>query len=193
MSEPTARMKRLYRQLLRLWGEPDEIIVFDRAAAPSAPIDVHVALWHPDDDCDITSFNTLGMSECRMAGADYLAEVNLGIRGPRLPDSTWRALAAFVANVACYPFEHDLKLDWWESLKHPGAIPGFPGFTQLLVAASLDGEGLEWFDVPDDDVKLLRLVPITPRENHLFTAHGRQSLLDYAHGEAVDLYSPLRK
>jgi hypothetical protein len=61
-----------------------------------------------------------------------------------------------------------------------------------MIAASLDGKGLERFAPPDDDVKLLRLIPITPRENHILTTHGRDSFMEYAEREAVDLFSPSR-
>jgi len=188
-------MKRLYHQLLHHWGEPADFITFDKGVARTrGPQDlVHVAVWHPDPECDITSFNTLGMSERLMPGARYRAELNLGLRGGVVPSSDdIRAMARFLANLAAYPFLNALALDWRERLADPGSIPCFPGFTQLLLAPSLDGKGLEWFDPPDDNVKLLRAIPIGPYENHLLKAHGWQAFLAYADERHLDLFSPSR-
>jgi hypothetical protein len=189
-------MKRLYHQLLHRWGEPDDIMQFDgtRTARPGTLAIVHVAVWRPTAECDVATFFSLGMSEALMRDADYRAELHLGRRGP-LSESDQIELARFVANITEYPFMHDLKLDWWERLANPGAIPGFADCTQVLFGPDLgaaDSHRFEQFPPPDEDVRVLKVVPITPHENHLLKDHGRDAFLDYWETSGVDIWSPRR-
>ena len=182
-------MKRLYHQLMHCWGEAADILVFDaRDRDPSLAV-VHVAVWDATEDGDVTIFNTMGMSERRMPGADYFTEVNLGIRGA-IEEHDRRRLAAFLANVAEYPFCHARKLDWWERLSNPGNIPCFPGCTQLLLTPCLTDGGFSRFNPPDEEVKLLYATPTTSKENHILTVHGRQAFLDYLIEHELDLFAP---
>jgi hypothetical protein len=73
MSKPTERMKRLYHQLVDRWGEPADLTVFDGAqAAQRGVLDgVHVAIWWPDEECDVATFFSIGMSEVPMPNPDY--------------------------------------------------------------------------------------------------------------------------
>ncbi len=43
---------------------------------------------------------------------------------------------------------------------------------------------------PDDDVKLLSLVPITPHENHILAEHGGKAFLDYWERSGIDVFAP---
>jgi len=188
---PSARMKRLYHSLIHRWGEPNDLIVFERekAAVPGALEEIHISIWDPDADCDVTSFFSLGMSEKSMNGADYLAEVTLGCRGILEPD-TRSMITALLANIVEYPFTYDLKLDWWERIRNPGPIPGFPSCTQLLVAPDLTDGTFDFFPSPDEDVKVLRIIPITPREGHVLKDHGCDAFLDYWAENEIDIFAP---
>jgi Suppressor of fused protein (SUFU) len=191
-AEPTDRMKRLHHYLAEhRWGEPSDIVVYDgsRLQPPRTLDRVHVAIWDAGGDCDVTTYATLGMSENCLPGAEYRAELTLGCRG-QLGPSDRRGLATFVANVTEYPFMYGLKLDWWERLKDPGSIPAFPGCTQLLLAPMFGDDEFLYFPEPDNDVKMLSLVPITPQENHLLAEHGRQAFLDYWEQSGVDIFAP---
>jgi hypothetical protein len=191
-TEPTSRMKRLYHYLVEhRWGEPADLIVFDGTGAqtPGALDVVHVAIWDAGGDCDVTTFASLGMSEQAQPGADYRVELTLGYRGP-LPPEVRRQLVTFVANVTEYPFMHRRKLDWWERLANPGAIPGFPDCTQVLLAPMFGADEFRTFPEPDSDVKLLAMVPITPHENHILADHGSTAFLDYCEREGVDIFAP---
>jgi hypothetical protein len=78
--------------------------VFDPAELPQ-PNDctlVHVGTWPADERCDVTGFNTLGMSERSMPGADYYTELHMAVRG-RLGKDRQLGVAGFLANVAQYP------------------------------------------------------------------------------------------
>jgi hypothetical protein len=188
---PTPKMIRLYHELSRrLGGEPKDLWVYDPAALPqphSEKLRLHnVMVWPADRRCDVTSFNTLGMSDRRMKGADYFAELHLGVRA-RLKKKDREAVARFLVNVAEYPFHNDLKLDWWEVVSRPGTIPFFPGCRHLLLHPSLAVKGFDRIDDPDGPVKLLYVVPITPMERHLMVDHGREAFIRHAKTEGLDL------
>jgi len=189
---PTDRMKRLYHHLVQhRWGEPADLVVFDRsrAAVPGALEQVHVAIWDSDASCDVTSYMTLGMSERAIPEADHRVELTLGVRG-HISRKHRSQLATLLANLAEYPFTHERKIDWWERLVDPGAIPAFPGCPQLLLAPMFGDSPLERFPSPDEDVKVLAVVPITGREGRLLKEHGRSAFLDYWEENGVDIYSP---
>src|SRR5262245_16976503 len=127
-ARPTRKMRRLYRRLSkRFGGEPEDLWVFDPADEDDPPPYLtlkHVMVWPADGDCDVTGFQTLGMSEAKMNGADYFAELHLAVRAP-LEKAGRERLARYLANVAAYPFANDLKLDWWELIPNSGRIPTF--------------------------------------------------------------------
>jgi hypothetical protein len=191
-SRPTPKMVRLYHELSRrLGGEPEDLWVFDPAdlADPSPRLRLtHVMAWPADDDCDVTSFNTLGMSDRRMTGADYFAELHFGWRSRLGKDERLR-VARFLANVAQYPFDHDLKLDWWEVIKRPGSILPFSGCRHVLLHPRFAKDGLDQLDDPDGPVKLLWVVPITPLERHLLVDHGRAAFVSHVQENHIDLFA----
>lgn len=173
------------------WGEADDIITFDgsKTSRPSAFASMDIAIWRAERDADVSILNTMGMSEKRMPGANYLAELNLGCRQV-LSQSDERQLATLLANITEYAFANNLKLDWWERLAHPLVIPVFSNCTKILFAPSFAEPEFSWLETQEEPVKLLYVVPITERENHILAAHGVESFREYLHEEAVDLFSP---
>jgi hypothetical protein len=188
---PTPKMKRLYHQLTvhLIAEEPKDLWVFDPVELPQPSPKVgliHVAVWTADKHCNVTGFQTMGMSERRMKDADYFAELHLAIRG-RLKKKERQALAGFLANVAQYPFDHDRTLDWWHVLSNPGRIPSFPGCRHLLLHPRLGEKGFDEIDDPEGKVKVFYVVPITPLERHLVVDHPRSAFLDYVEERRIDL------
>jgi hypothetical protein len=183
-------MKRLYAQWVNRLGDSTDLIEFDRRTDMKRRLlpTVHVAVWAADDDEDVTAFATLGMSELTMRSG-LRSELTLGCRA-RLDARGRRELAAFVANVAQYPFHWDRSVDVWERLANPGVIPTFPGCTQLLFAPAFSEDPFDTFAAPDDDVRLLYAIPITPHENHLLAEHGREPFLSYVDEHEIDLFAP---
>jgi hypothetical protein len=126
------------------------------------------------------------MSERLMPGAAEPVELALAVRGG--PEKEQRqAAAGLLANLAQYPFDHNLELDWWEVINRPGFIPLFPGCRHLLLHPPLTPNGLDHVADPDGAVKLLYVVPITPLERHLLVEHGRESYQRHVAEGGVDL------
>jgi len=126
------------------------------------------------------------MSDRRMAGADYFCDVHFAVRA-RLDKDERLAVARRVADVCAYPFQHGLRLDWWEVIRDPGRLPGFPGCEHLLLHPRLAPEGFDEIDDPDGVVKVLYLVPITPGERRLLLDEGRDALVAYLEANAIDV------
>jgi hypothetical protein len=191
-AKPTVRMKRLYHHLVKhRWGEPTDLVVYEqsRAAVPGVFEQLHVGIWNADASCEITSYMTFGMSELSVPHADYRTELTLGVRAALSAEDRGR-LATLLANVAEYPFTYDRRIDWWERIVNPGGVAAFPHCPHLLLAPMFGDEPLERFPAPDDDVKVISVVPITEREGHVLKEHGREAFLDYCEEHGVDIYAP---
>jgi hypothetical protein len=187
----TPKMIDLYHFLSReMGGEPKDLWVFNPEEFDDPPPFLrltNVAVWPADVSSDVTSFHTLGMSNRQMSGADYFTELHWPIRA-RLKKPQRLDVARRLADIATYPFQHGLKLDWWEVISNPGPIPHFPGCRHLLLHPRLTEWGTDEIDHPDGAIKVLYVIPITPQERHLFIDHGRAALLDHW-DEAVDVLS----
>src|SRR5262245_15940344 len=88
-SRPTAKMVRLYHAISeRLGEEPPEMWVYppgEWQPLPDQPVAngpslKHVMVWPADDQVEVSTFQTLGMSERSMPDADYGAELHMGVR-----------------------------------------------------------------------------------------------------------------
>lgn len=185
----TAKMADLYHFLTAdMGGEPKDLWVFDPAEFDDPPPFLgvtHVAAWPADARCDVTSFHTLGMSNRRMSGADYFTELHWPIRA-RLKKQQRLEMARRLADMANYPFQYGLKLDWWEVITNPGPIPHFAGCRHMLLHPRLTEQGTDEIDHPDGAIKVLYIIPITPQERHLLIDHGRDALREHWDG-AVDV------
>jgi hypothetical protein len=189
---PSEKMKRLYHHFIERYGEPKDVWVFDPAEfkEPAPPFLglTHVMAWPADRHCDVTTFQSLGMSDRRMKGARYFAEVHWGIRA-KLKKQQRLEVARRIADVCAYPFQYDRKLDWWEVIKNPGPLPGFEGCKHLLLHPKLAAQAEDRIKDEDGLIKLLFLVPITPQERHLIVDHGRDALTDHLSANEVDVLS----
>ena len=196
-ARPTPKMVRLYHRFSELLGgEPADLWVYEpRAWQPipdqsptNRPTLKHVMVWPADDRVDVSTFQTIGMSERAIPGTDDFAELHMGVRA-FLPKPERERIARFLANVAEYAFDHRRTLDWWHVIGNPGEIPHFAGCKHLLLHPRFTDEGFD--TVPDGDgvVKVFFVVPITPLERHLLVDHGRDEFIDYAADKEIDLFS----
>jgi hypothetical protein len=178
----------VYREHLEHFGEPDDSIVFDNPPPPddTFPARVEVLIWHPAEDCDVTTFATIGLADRPMEGVTHRAELHFGIRAHLAPEEH-RRVARFMANVAMYPFYHHTHFDWWHRMRAPGAIPQFPSCSTLFFHPKFVSEGWDTIEFGDFEIRLLNLIPTMQAEYELGSV---DVMLDYLAEREVDLLLP---
>lgn len=174
--------KRVYREHIARYGEPDLALMYDKSTVPQGrplPLEqVLVMCWRPSKDVDITTFATVGMSSRLVPGTSVRLELHFSIQG-RVEEPTERSATQFLANMANYPWDHQRALDWWHTLVNPGPIPGFPNCSSILLHPRFTPEGWDHIHFNNGEVvRILNAVPITEAERSL-AATSRQTLLDY--------------
>ncbi|WP_299769931.1 suppressor of fused domain protein [uncultured Pseudoteredinibacter sp.] len=186
-SIPSERMKALYQHFSNKWGEPEHLIWFDPALADSGAAleKIHIGVWPADDECDVNTFITFGMSEKEMSSGER-TEVQFAVRG-HLTDKEIHQGAKFLANISEYPFSNNLSLDWWHRLKDAGRVPFFNGCTKILFRPPFSESQCKDAEWKGDIIKFLFLVPLTETENEALSNGGPDSYHDYMHENDFDL------
>lgn len=177
---PTDRMKALYKHHVAIFGEPTDLIWFDttEATKPSHFSQMHVGVWAADDDCDVTTLLTLGMSENQMVGTGVTrVELHFAIRASLSPEETHEA-ARFLVNLAEYPFDHNLQLGWWHRLSEVGTIPCYPGKHKILLRPPFSNDTCREVTYDGETIRFLYVVPITAEENNMLS-QGIDAYEDY--------------
>lgn len=181
-SIPTERMKALYRHFTSKWGEPEHLIWFDpkQSNREGALKKIHIGVWPSDEECDVNSFVTFGMSEKEMGGegTGNRAELQFAVRG-NISDQEMHEAAKFLANITEYPFENNITLDWWHSLRNAGKIPFFDNAKKILFRPSFSDTACSDATYNDELIKFLFIVPLTEVESHIITKHGPDAYETY--------------
>lgn len=181
-SIPTDRMKALYHHFADKWGEPEHLIWFDPHLADRNCVlkKIHIGVWPSDDECDVNSFVSFGMSEAEMgcSGSGARAELQFAVRGKLTYEQIHEA-ARFLANVAEYPFANNLTLDWWHSLRDAGKVPCFPEVSKILFRPSFSESACSDAVFGNETIKFLFIVPLTEEESHVIIVHGPEAYENY--------------
>jgi len=160
-------LRQVYRAHIEQFGEPDSSVVFNTPKRKDGfPDRVEILIWYPDDDCDMTTFSTIGMASLPLPKAIHRAELHFAVRR-RLEQNQISDVCIFLANLAMYPFQIGESLDWWHTLSHPGRIPLFSTAKCLLLHPRFVNEGWDCITTDDGDVHILNAVPITQEEKDL--------------------------
>jgi len=130
-----------------------------------------VAFWDPDGDCDVTTCQTIGMSDRRMVGAAYDVELHLAYRG-LLGPSERAEVAQFLADVAVYPFMNQIRLDWWDRVPAKRRIPLFTSCSTMLLRPPFLSTGMATLELDGETIKILLRCPDYPQEDHRLAVHG---------------------
>lgn len=183
-------MKALYHYFANKWGEPEQLIWFDPDIAnrQCALKKIHIGYWPSEEECDVNSFVSFGMSEIEMGedGSGIRAELQFAIRG-KLTHEEIHEVAKFLANVAEYPFANNLALDWWHSLRDSGKVPCFPEVSKILFRPAFTDTACSETVYQEETIKFLFVVPLTEEEDHVVTMHGANAYQDYMDRNGFDL------
>ena len=129
------------------------------------PARIDVFIWDPTDDCNMSTFSTIGMSAIPLQ-ATHRAEVHFSIRR-LLSNSEKHDAARFLANLAMYPFSIDEPLDWWHTISRPGNIPLYRAAECVLLHPRFANGGWDSIATSEGEVRLWNVVPITQEERAL--------------------------
>lgn len=181
-------VQTVYNEHIEHYGEPDESITFDDPKdakyARIGPERIDVFIWQANENCRMTAFSTIGMSDGQLPSAPHRAELHFTIRGP-VSESDARAIARFLANLAMHPFHSGQPLDWWHTLREPGDIPLFKTAKCVIMHPRFVPKG--WDNIKTDgfDIHILNVVPITLEELELRRLSAIRDRL-----AAIDMFTP---
>jgi hypothetical protein len=184
-------VKTVYNEYISYFGEPDLSTRFGgnepEKEESHLPGIIDVFVWLADEEVDITTFATIGMSDKPMKGTNFRAELHFSIRGT-LTENEISTVSVFMANVAVYPFIQDVYFDWLQLLSNPGEIPCFDKATSLLFHPAFVENGWDKINTDEQDVKILNLVPITEDERILMKQEGFGALARHFEQSNIDLF-----
>jgi Suppressor of fused protein (SUFU) len=189
MREPTDIERHVYRACIERWGEPNEAIMYDArcAVVPPKVERTLVMVWRPTPEQEMTLFATVGMSAMQIPDATYRAELRMLVRGT-LANEIERRIAAFLASVANYPFDHARTLDWWHVLSNVGSVPAFDRCSALLLHGAFTEGGWDQSQFGDEVVRFFNLVPITHDERAIAVTAGAPELREHWKARDVDIF-----
>lgn len=176
--------KEIYQSYVEHFGEPDDSMLFNDDTLPNGfPNFIDVMIWNPDEEIDITTFSTIGMSTASMKD-DSRAELSFAIR-KQLTEDEQNKVCTFLANLALYPFFNETTLSWWHKLYEPGDIPVFSTASSLLLHPAFIEDGFDKIETSEGRVKILNLVPLRQEEVELKEIDKILQKL-----EGVDIFNP---
>jgi hypothetical protein len=178
-------LREVYREYLAHFGEPAHSIVYDDGKVPEGyPSRVDVFVWEPDEECEMCTFATIGMSAVPLPKAKHRAELHFAVRRA-LGMEEIGEVTRFLANLAMYPFQTGEPLNWWHTLSNPGKIPLYTSTGCLLLHPRFAGNGWDRIETDEACVHFLNVVPITREEKDL---RQISAILDRLDG--IDLFEP---
>lgn len=151
MSIPTI-LKEVYKAYIEHFDEPSKSIVFDDGQQKDGfPSRIDVFIWEPDEDVNITTFSTIGMSTVPMSNGNR-SELNWSIRR-KLDGAEQNQACTFLANIAMYPFYYNCFFDWWHTVNEPGNIPIYMSAETLLLHPAFIEDGFDTIETTMGTVK----------------------------------------
>lgn len=188
MPDNQALLRKIEREHIDQFNVPDEVQAFDLSDLTKPPITtpLKVMAWLADEDCDISSFATVGMAVQEIPGADYRTELHFDIRGGISAEDV-QTLCEFLAELATLPLETGQALNWWDMVQSEGGIPLFPSCTALLFHPRFFPDGWDTIECDGTRVKILNLVPITEKEARL---ESGQAIMRQIESKRIDILSP---
>jgi hypothetical protein len=191
MGRPSQIVKSVYKEHINRFGEPNNSVRFGDGEPVKGeehlPSFVDVFIWKSDEEVDINTFSTIGMSDKDMNGADFRSELHFSVRG-HLTDAEITKINTFLANISVYPFIQDTHFDWFQLLSNPGQIPCFDKATSILFHPAFIENGWDTIENEEKLVKILNVVPITEDERQIMKDKGFSALAEHFEKNNIDLF-----
>ena len=181
MNDSAKIVMQVYHEHISKFGEPARSVSYENPPSDSDdiyPSSIDVMVWSPDNEVNITTFATIGMSEKVMQGADHRAELHFSVEGTLGTELT-SEITMFMANLSLYPFMNNTYFDWGYTLPGIGKVPGFPAAGSLLLHPAFMEDGWDLISTDDAEVKIINVIPVTQKEYMLSKEKGINAMLDY--------------
>jgi len=191
MIKPSEIVKKVYREHIEKFGEPTRSLRYDKKEpydSNAYPPFIDVMIWSPEEDLNMTTFATIGMSDMPMKGADYRIELHMSVEG-ELDEETAANITIFLANLAQYPFINSTYFDWWHTVPNAGEIPGYKTTHSLLLHPAFVENGWDLICTDYGHVKIINVIPITKEEQLMSKEKGINFLLDYLEENEVSYFA----
>jgi len=192
MQKPSRIVKKVYKEHIEKFGEPTQSFRYDNPPNNDGityPPFVDIMVWFPDEDVNITTFATIGMSDRKMKGVEHRVELHMAVEGI-LDENTIGKLAIFLANLSLYPFMNSTHFDWWHTIPDAGKIPGFISTESLLLHPSFVKDGWDIICTEWGHIKIINVVPITKKDQQLSKEKGINYLLNYLSDNDINYFEP---
>ena len=190
MKKSTQIVEGVYQEHIAKFGEPSSSVRYDNPPSNNSeiyPSFIDVMVWQPEEDVNMTTFSTIGMSEKSMQGAEHRAELHFSVEGT-VDEELASEITMFMANVSLYPFMNATFFDWWYTLPNVNENPGFPSAGGLLLHPAFVEDGWDLICTDEGQVKIINLVPITKEEHALSKEQGIDSMLDYMDEHEISFF-----
>ncbi|NUM79633.1 suppressor of fused domain protein [bacterium] len=187
--EPSELMRFVFDEHVAHYGEPDIHFRFDaHAAINKSVLDyLDVFVWRPTPEIPMTTLSTMGMGERAMIGCPHRCEIHWTIRGS-MSEQEESDAAAFLANIATWPFLNNNHFDYWHVLPDVGHIPQFENCSSIIFHPAFKKGGWDQVVQKEMTVKLLNLIPISANEKELAITSGVGVMLDRMYDQGVDIF-----
>lgn len=182
---------KVYREHIEHYGEPNESIRFggdtNAKGEEHIPSLIDIFVWLPNEDIDITTFSTIGMSDKPMNETEHRVELHFAIR-KNLKETEISKISTFLANMAVYPFLNNTFFDWYHILSNPLEIPDFETANTILFLPAFVKNGWDTIQFNKQIIKILNVVPITNIEKEIMKNRGIDALYSYFESEQIDIF-----
>ena len=192
MKQPSTLIKAVYQEHIARFGEPAQSVRYeDPPIDPSiaVPAFIDVMIWPADEELNISTFATIGMSDAEMSESGLRVELHFSLEGEVEPETT-NKITLFLANLSLYPFVNRSYLDWWHVIPEAGSIPHFTGMHSLLLHPAFVDGGWNHVCHKTQSVKILNVVPITAKELALYRSAGIEGLQQYFEQQDINIFAP---
>ncbi len=188
--EPSPILVHLFEEHILQYGEPDLYYRFDQNNSSISNVlpYLDVFVWEATEEVPVTTFSTVGMSDRAMDGAAFRCEIHFTVRGS-LNEEECAEVAAFLANLAAYPFLQSTHFDHYHLVSPAVSIPKFHACRWGLFHPAFGQDGWDSTEYQGTVIKILNFVPLTETEVEMSKAKGVNAMLDWMYDRKVDIFT----